>query len=162
MHVVRYLTSHWIRRVVHEFQSPHFRSETMLQFEILLLAGVALMPALFRRRRLAELLMILFWAQVALVSARNVPLYTIVAAPVCAEEARLWSRSAAGFNRRSIVGTLRDCLSDFSASPQRLSVWLPVLLLCMAAIRWDWPRASVQQVSRGSPYPEPRGIRILR
>ena len=42
MPVVRYLTSHWIRRVVHEFQSPHFRSETMLQFEILLLAGVAL------------------------------------------------------------------------------------------------------------------------
>ena len=140
-HMAGYLTSGWIRQVVEEFQSPRFRSESMLQFEILMFAGVLLVPALFRQRRIAELLMILFWAHSALVSTRHVPLYVIVAAPICAQEAtRWWTLWSAGFTRRSIGGTLRDCLHDFSAGPQRMSLWAPALLLVLSAFHWDWPQ----------------------
>jgi len=67
-HMAGYLTSGWIREVVEEFQSPRFRSESMLQFEILLFGGLLLIPILFRQRRIAELLTLLFWAHSALVS----------------------------------------------------------------------------------------------
>lgn len=141
-HMAQYLTSDWIRQVVEEFQSPRFRSESMLQFEILLFAGLALVPILFRQKQFAALLTIVFWAHAALVSARHVPLYAIVAAPVVAAEAsRWWSRSSARFSRRSLGGTLRDCLSDFSAGPARSSIWVPVLLFCLVGLHWwEWPQ----------------------
>ena len=117
-HMANYLTSDWIRQVVEEFQSPRFRSESMLQFEILLFGGVVLVPILFRRRQIADLLMIVFWAHAALVSARHVPSVRDRGRAGGAEEAsRWWSRWSARFSRRSLGGTLRDCLSDFSAGP---------------------------------------------
>src|SRR5690242_8312977 len=125
-HIVGYLQSDWIRQVVDEFQSPRFRSESMLQFEILLFAGLVLIPILFNARRLAELLLILFWAHAALASARHVPLYAMVAAPACACAAsQLWRRWSTGFSRGTVVGALRECLHDFSAAPERSSVWVP-------------------------------------
>jgi hypothetical protein len=140
-HMAGYLSSGWIREVVDEFQSPRFRSESMLQFEILLFAGVLLVPILFQRMRLAELLLILFWAHSALVSARHVPLYVIVAAPICAAEAsRWWAEWSAGFSHRSIGGTLRDCLHDFSSRPQRSSLWAPAVLLSLSLVPWNGPR----------------------
>ena len=140
-HMASYLTSGWIREVVEEFQSPRFRSESMLQFEILLFGGVLLVPILWRRRQIGDLLTVLFWAHAALVSARHVPLYAIVAAPTCAEAAsRWWSAWSAGFRRRSIVGTLRDCLNDFSAGPQRSSLWVPFTLAALAMYPWTGPQ----------------------
>lgn len=100
-----------------------------------------LVPILFRQRQLAELLIILFWPHSALVSARHVPLYVIVAAPICAVEAsRWWAGWSARFGRRSIGGTLRDCLHDFSAGSQRTSVWVPIALLILALFPWDGPK----------------------
>jgi len=140
-HIVSYLRSDWIRQVVDEFQSPRFRSESMMQFEILLFAGLAIIPLLYRQRLLAELLMILFWAHAALASARHVPLYAFLAAPVCAVEAsRRWSAWSAGFGRRSVGGALRDCLRDFSAARQRSSVWISIALAGLALLPWNWPR----------------------
>jgi len=140
-HIASYLQSDWIRQVVDEFQSPRFRSESMLQFEILLFAGLAAIPALYRQRLLAELLIIVFWAHSALMSARHVPLYAFLAAPLCAVEAsRLWSSWSAGFERRSIGAALRNCLRDFGAAPQRSSVWVPLALAGLALLPWNWPR----------------------
>jgi hypothetical protein len=140
-HIARYVSSDWIRRAVDEFQSPRFRSESMLQFEILLFAGLALLPVLWRGRRFAEMLLIVFWAHAALISARHVPLYAIVAAPLAAAEAsRWWAVGSAGSTARSLVGSLRDCLRDFSAAPQRSSLWVPLTLMVLSSWRWDWPQ----------------------
>ena len=139
-HIARYLASDWIKQVVDEFQSPRFRSESMVQFEILLFAGLALSPILFRERRLWELLLIVFWGHAALASARHVPLYAVVAAPACACAASgLWLHWSTEFSRRSPVGALRDCLHDFSAARERSSIWVPVLLLALAALPWEGP-----------------------
>jgi hypothetical protein len=140
-HMASYLSSDWIRQVVDEFQSPRFRSESMLQFEILLFAGLTLVPVLFLRRHFVEGLLILFWAHSALVSARHVPLYAIVAAPLCAVQAsRLWSEWSAGFGRKSPGGLLRDCLHDFSRGMARSSLWAPVVMACVAIWPWEGPR----------------------
>ena len=140
-HIVRYLSSDWIRQVVDEFQSPRFRSESMLQFEILLFAGLAMLPVLFRGRRLPEMLMVLFWSHLALVSARHIPVYVIVAAPVCAlEVSRLWSGWAVRFGTRSVIGTLRDAIRDLSAVEQRTSLIAPALVAGLLCLGWNWPR----------------------
>ena len=140
-HLASYVSSDWIRQVVDEFQSPRFRSESMSQFEILLFAGLTLVPVLFIRRRVVEGLLILFWAHSALVSARHVPLYAIVSAPLCAAQAsRLWTAWSAGFSRKSPGGLMRDCLRDFSRGMARSSIWVPVVLLCLTAWRWDGPQ----------------------
>jgi hypothetical protein len=140
-HIAQYLTSDWIRQVVDEFQSPRFRSESMLQFELLLFAGLTLMPVLVRQHRFPDLLLVLFWGHSALVSARHVPLYAIVAAPLCAVEAsRLWAVWSEPFSHRSIVGTLRDCLRDFSAGRQHTSVWVGISLFLLAGVHWAWPQ----------------------
>jgi hypothetical protein len=140
-HLASYLSSDWIRQVVDEFQSPRFRSESMLQFEILLFAGLAVVPIFLVRRHVAEGLLILFWAHSALASARHVPLYAIVSAPLCAAQAsHLWSSWSAGFSRKSPGGLLRDCLLDFSRGLSRSSLWAPVVLICVAGWPWQGPR----------------------
>jgi hypothetical protein len=136
-HMANYVSSDWIRQVVDEFQSPRFRSESMLQFEILLFAGLTLLPVLLLRRRIVEGLLILFWAHSALISARHVPLYAIISAPLCAVQAScLWSEWSASFGRKSLGGLLRDCLRDFSSGMARSSLWAPVAMACLAV--WPW------------------------
>ncbi|HEY2845970.1 MAG TPA: hypothetical protein VGJ09_20075, partial [Bryobacteraceae bacterium] len=60
VHLREYLQSDWIRSVIQEFQSPTFRAENMLQFEALLLLGIMVAGALFRRRKIVEGLWIVF------------------------------------------------------------------------------------------------------
>jgi hypothetical protein len=72
-HVVEYLRSDWIRNVIQEFQSPSFRNENMMQFEVLLFAGLIAVGSLVRKKRIVEPLWVLFLAYEALSSGRHVP-----------------------------------------------------------------------------------------
>ena len=141
-HLVRYLTSSWIRQVVEEFQSPRFRSESMLQFEILLFVGpradLRALPRAARTRSAAD----------RLLGARGAGF----GAPCAAVRNRRRSDMCRGgqpavvtLERRlqppfRSLGLLRDCLRDFSAAPARTSLWVPVVLLCLCFVPWDGPR----------------------
>ncbi|MBI2679453.1 MAG: hypothetical protein HYX25_00425 [Candidatus Solibacter usitatus] len=139
-HIIAYLRSDWIRQVVEEFQSPKFRSENMLHFEILLFAGLGLLPLLWRKGHLKDALLLIFWAHAALGSARHVPLYAIVAAPICAGEASvLWSHWTAACSSKSLAGILRDCVRDFSAMRPRTSLWLPLVTVLVVLAGRNWP-----------------------
>jgi hypothetical protein len=139
-HILAYLRSDWIRQVVEEFQSPKFRSENMLHFEILLFAGLGLIPVLWRKGNLKDVLLLIFWAHAALGSARHVPLYAIVAAPICAGQASvLWSGWTARCGRASLAGILRDCVRDFSAMRPRTSLWLPLVTVLVVLMGCNWP-----------------------
>ncbi|MDQ2901172.1 MAG: hypothetical protein M3Y07_15445 [Acidobacteriota bacterium] len=142
-HIARYLTSDWILRSVAEFQSPAFRSEGLIYFEIMLLAGLALTTVLVTKKRYYEALLLLFWSQAALRSVRHVPLYVLVGAPILASEGTvLWNRLVAFRDRRSILGILRDVFDDFPRHCRRTSPW-PVVLCVILALGWfaqDWPK----------------------
>ena len=130
LHVWRYLHSDWIRRAVDEFQSPKFRSENMLQFEVLLFLGLGCVVPLLRRRRFEDVLLILFWAYAALASVRHVPIFALIAAPVVAGELdRAWELFTATKSPRSMTGILRGLIQDFRAGAHRISVWPLVTLL---------------------------------
>jgi len=142
-HVAQYIKSDWIREAVDEFQSPKFRSESAFQFEILLFAGLIAVGLLLGRRRVADALMVVFWAHAALVSVRHVPVFVVVACPILAAEASLrWTRWARTRPARSLAGILDGLARDFAAGCRRTSLWPAVLLVALALVNAPlrWPR----------------------
>jgi len=145
-HVAEYLRSDWIRNVVQEFQSPIFRGEAMLQFEALLLVGVMVAGALFRRRRVVHGLWILYFAHMALGSGRHVPLFVCVAAPLVAVQVSEWYLAlTANARKSSLLGILNQVAADSAAGFERTSVWpfatVAALILIGNPIKWptDFP-----------------------
>ncbi|HBY60313.1 MAG TPA: hypothetical protein DEH78_10850, partial [Solibacterales bacterium] len=147
LHIASYLRSDWIRNMVQEFQSPVFRSENLLQAQVLLFAGIMAAALLLSRRRVVEAAWILFWAHSALGSARHIPLFAIVAAPVVAVElTRLWEYGLAGARRGSLRRIFADLASENTPGAARVTVWAlaPALLLVLPVdSRWptDFPEA---------------------
>jgi hypothetical protein len=142
-HMVEYLRSDWIREAVDEFQSPKFRSESAFQFEILLFAGLMAAGLLLRRRRVADTLMVVFWAHAALVSVRHVPVFVVAACPILAAEASLWwARWAETKPARSLVGIADAVATDFTAGLRRTSAWPAALVVTLALVGSPlrWPR----------------------
>jgi hypothetical protein len=147
-HVVEYLRSDWIRNAVQEFQSPSFRNENMLQFELLMLAGLIAAGARLRRRHIVDGLWILFWIHMSLGSVRHVPIFVTVAAPILAEEiGGWWSGWTAAASKGSLAGIINQMSGETLANFRRTSV-LPFIAVAVLAamgppVRWpaDFPDA---------------------
>jgi hypothetical protein len=80
-HIAVYLRDSKLLDNIQEFQSVNFHHPSSIFFEAMLLLGV---PAAFwclRERRIAHALSILLWAHLALVSARNTPIFVLIAGP---------------------------------------------------------------------------------
>lgn len=141
VHVAEYISSDWIKEVVMEFQSPNFRFPAVKQFEALVFAGLVSCGFLLWRRQIPEALWILYWAHSGLSSARHVPLYAIIAAPiVAAEGTRLWNAVVAGRDKKSILTLLNDLSIDFGRGFCRTTGWIAVFIAVFvvldAPIRW--------------------------
>jgi hypothetical protein len=148
-HVGRYLASDWIRNNISEFQSPSFRTEDILQFEILLVVSLALMGLLLARKRVGDALLVMVWTHFALSSARHIPLFVVVNAPLAAAEiSRLWGDWANRSSPRSVGHVLWSLGTDLGPSFRRIGIWAPALavavMLLTPAARWptDFPEAS--------------------
>lgn len=141
VHVAEFLRSEWIKEVVMEFQSPNFHSPAVMQFEVLVFAGLITCGFLLSRGRVAEALWILYWAHSGMSSARHVPLYAIIASPIIAVEGtRLWNSIVAGRPRKSILSLLNDLSVDFANGFRRTTIWLGLFIAAFvvidAPIRW--------------------------
>lgn len=142
LHVLEYLRSGWILQAVDEFQSPKFRSESMFQFEVLLILGLGLTAVLIQKRRLDLVFLVVFWAQESLKSVRHVPIYAIVAAPILAGELTvIWNRWVWGKSKRTLAGAMRDLAADFSGRCRQISIWAPAacVLLFVTNSGLNWP-----------------------
>jgi len=148
-HVVEYLRSDWIRSVVQEFQSPSFRTESMMQFEALLLTGVISAGLLIRKRRFIEALWILFFAHESLQSVRHVPVFIIVAAPIIAEEVSGWWRDlTARAGKASPLGIINQLSADFLPGFERSTFWpaAGILALILIGKPIAWPKDFPEQM----------------
>lgn len=126
-HIVEYLGSSWIMDNVNEFQSPRIRSENMLVYAVILLLGAALAGRALARREWFSGGLVFLWAMASLRSARHIPLYVVVAAPVIAAELSLWWRSLASRSRPGgLVSVLWQAGRELGQS-RRLGLWAPVL-----------------------------------
>ena len=167
-HVLGFLGSRWIAENVAEFQSPQIRSENMLIFALMLLAGVAA-AAKVRRSQWFEACLAVSWGFAALRSARYVPLFAVVAAPLLASYvAGCWERRAARSPARSVGRVLWESSQALGAQ-WRVTLWMPLLAaLAMLAVLpavglADFPERSfpVAAVSRNSGLLVSPGARIL-
>lgn len=148
-HAIEYLRSDWIRRVVQEFQSPSFRNENMMQFEVLLVAGIIAAGFLIRERRWTEALWILFFGHMALQSVRHVPMFAIVAGPVIAEQISGWWRAlSAGAGKTSPAGIINQMSADFVPGFRRTTFWPVAAVIALALIGrpMNWPADFPDQI----------------
>ncbi len=142
-HLAEYLRSDWIRGAIQEFQSPSFRHENILQYEVLLFAGLLAAASLLRRRQVTEAAWILFWAHQSLASVRHVPIYVAVAAPLVASEVTSWCEQAfARLDRRSVLSILNRIGADIGAGFRWASLWPAVVVLGFLWVDYPirWPR----------------------
>ena len=143
LHVAEYLQSSWIRKVIEEFQSPQFRGESMLQFEALMLVGLIVAGAMFRRKRVVEGLWVAFWAHMALGSVRHVPVFVAVCVPAIAVEvASWWTAWTANEKKNSLVGILNQMSGDALAGFRRTSIlpWAVAVGLVAVGAPIKWPQ----------------------
>jgi len=142
-HMIEYLRSDWIRNVVEEFHSPNFRTENMLQFEILLFIGLLVAASLIQRKRITEALWILGFGHMALASVRHVTIFAAVVAPYLAVElTRWWRANFESASKKSIAGIWNQINADLTPSFLRSTVWLPAILtvvLFLPAKLVHWP-----------------------
>lgn len=141
IHIAAYLQSDWIRNTIQEFQSPVFRSESMLQFEMFLLVGLAASGFLLVRRQYREALWIGYFAHASLASSRHVPLYVILATPLIASEVTLWWRRwTAGRDRKSTLRILDEFSADLGMKLGWTSLWcLLAIAILFVGDSSKWP-----------------------
>lgn len=123
-HALAYLRSTWIQDTIEEFQSPRFRSENMLQYEVLLFAGLMALAWLSRRGEFYPCAVILLWAHESLASVRHVPLYCLASGPFAASWIEhLWKRVAVRCPRGSFLGAIESVNFTWSSWSRGFTVW---------------------------------------
>ncbi len=142
IHIADFLRSGWIQGVVQEFQAPTFRSENQSQYEVLLVVGLGLATVLISRRRYVEALWIVALGHLSLTSARNIPLYVTVAAPLIAELlSALWSKGIERLPLNSVPRILFDLGGNMAPGFRRISLWIVAFLLLISSggVITNWP-----------------------
>jgi len=141
-HILAYLNSDWIKMSIAEFQSPSFRAENVLQFEILLICGLLVAGRLLWERRYLGVVWIAAWAHFSLQSARHIPIYAIFAAPLVAVEvSKAWREWALAQPRRSSGRTLYEFGGDLGRGLRRVTLWPAVFAVALLAVEppVKWP-----------------------
>ena len=141
-HIREYLQSDFIHNLIQEFKSPQFRSESALQYELVLVSGLLFAGLLLSRRCFPEAFVVIYFAHMSLMSARHVPLYAIVAGPIVAVElTRLWAEWVGARSRKSFAGLIDQIAIDFGAGFSRFTIWSPAGLVAILLLTptQKWP-----------------------
>jgi hypothetical protein len=92
VHVVQYVTDPFQAQHVVEFLTMSFHHPIAIFFEALLVLGVGAAIWHAARGSYTEAVLVVMWGHAALLAARNVPLYAIIAAPIIGSAADAWLR----------------------------------------------------------------------
>lgn len=143
-HIADYLRSDWIRNAVDEFQSPRFRSEAMLFYEVILVVALVATYRLLRRGEWADALLLVGWAHLSLGAVRHVPIFLLISIPVVAAELTAWwTEIVPAFSRRSLLRVIDGLSSDLRSGFVRNTAWMaaPVLMLAATGRPIRWPES---------------------
>ncbi len=112
---------------IREYISPNFHSIEIFAFKFLLLILLALFASSGKKSRVVDILLVVFFANMALYSARHIPLFAFVAAPILVRHAEfMMSAHAAG-----PAGDLRRKIAELAASDRATlgTIWPAIGIL---------------------------------
>jgi hypothetical protein len=110
-HMAKYLVDPYNSKHIVEFLSPSFHHPTAIFLEAMLVMSVATVFWTLRQGRFTEALLIVAWAHGALLAARNIPIFAIVAAPPVAAALQQWLLRLPELN---VAGWLRAAAGRFN------------------------------------------------
>ena len=90
VHMAQYLRDPWNSQHIEEFLSPSFHHPAAIYLEAMLLMAVVAVVWNLRQGRFTEALLVFVWAHGGLLAARNIPIFTIAAAPPVAAAIQQW------------------------------------------------------------------------
>jgi len=90
IHIAQYLGTSFYFARISEFQSVDFHSFTAAYFETLLMLAIAAAAWHLRSRRFTHAFLLLSWSHLALFSARNIPIFAVIAVPGISVAMREW------------------------------------------------------------------------
>ena len=111
VHMAAYLRNPWNGQHIMEFFSPSFHHPNALFLEAMLVLAAAAAYSASAKGRFIEPLLICVWAHGALLAARNIPIFMIVAAPPVAALIHEWLMAAPEWR---VAGWLRSAVARFN------------------------------------------------
>jgi hypothetical protein len=98
-HIFRYLLDYQLLDQIQEYQSISFHHGLVILFECMLLLGAVATVWCLQHARFGSAILIVLWVHLALVSARNIPIFLFIAAPwiACMVRDGLHSYRASGW-----------------------------------------------------------------
>jgi hypothetical protein len=111
LHVFEYLRDPYQSQHIVEFLSLSFHHPVAIFFESLLLSSAATAIWNARRDRYTEGVLLMVWAHGALLSARNIPIFAIAAAPPVAAAIDSWLQL---IPQRDLAGWIRNAAARFN------------------------------------------------
>ncbi|HEV2198377.1 MAG TPA: hypothetical protein VGR73_01045 [Bryobacteraceae bacterium] len=140
-HIWEYLNDRFPLNHVSEYQAANFRWGAAPLIEAMLVLAVSSAIWYGLRRQFVEVVVLMAWAHMSLVIARNVPIFMVVAAPFAAPPVLHWLRA---LGKAPIAGWLRSVFANFEEIGEELvamerpwrvhAVSAAVLLLLAGAI----------------------------
>lgn len=118
-HVAEYLGASFYWQRISEFQSIDFHSFTAAYFEALLMLAIVAAAWQFLSGRLIHPILLLIWSHLALFSARNIPIFAVVAAPSIGLASREWLEHAPA--RARWMRGFSAAISEIEAGLQRIA-----------------------------------------
>lgn len=102
---IGYLQNSYLVGHTAEYLSPDFHQTYAIPFLLLILLSIFLLSRPGRRVSGGDILVVCAWTGMGLISMRNIPLYALLAAPVLAESAALWTKAIPWLNRMEKLDT---------------------------------------------------------
>lgn len=139
-HISQFLNNKWTLENVHEYQSPVFRSEAMYYFLAILFGGLITVRGMIERREWHAALWMVFFGMGALVSARHVPIFVIIALPpVALDLTRALNWWAESSGAKSLARTLREIAAEATPRLKPMGAWALLLFAAVAAVAGSFP-----------------------
>ena len=160
-HLLEYFKDPFQMKYIQEFRSTDFHSAPAMFLEVMLILGLGAAIWYGRRRQFAEVLLIAGFGHLSLVMVRNMPIYTLAAAPIVAVPLVAWLKAVAdgpvaGWIR-ALAGTFVEIGEELVPleRPWRLHV-APTVVMLLFVAGMESPMAGIKFKPEYDPndYPE--------
>jgi hypothetical protein len=139
-HISQFLNNPWVLQHIDEYQAPVFRSEAMYYALAILFAALIAVRPMMDRAQWPEILWVLTFGAGALVSARHIPIFLVVATPLVAVEITAWlDRLAESQGPKSVLAVVQDVGARATARLQPVGIWSVIVVVGIALFSTTFP-----------------------